>query len=138
MKTCSICIKVQPLTEFTKNKNSPDGLMRQCKGCNKNRATAWQLANPDKLKAYNKDRTIKRHGLTQTEYDDMLDKQNGLCAICMEVPPTVIDHDHKCCSTTYSCGKCIRGLLCSNCNTAIGLFKEEPKRILNALTYLGD
>lgn len=53
-----------------------------------------------------------------------------------------IDHDHSCCppgalgGRKVSCGKCVRGLLCSTCNTALGLLQESPERIRGLLSYL--
>ncbi len=71
-------------------------------------------------------------GLSAEDYDRMLQEQNGVCAICGQECATgnrlAVDHDH----TT---GK-IRGLLCKNCNTAIGLFKENEEYMVNAIEYL--
>jgi hypothetical protein len=49
-----------------------------------------------------------------------------------------VDHDHRCCPGVTSCGSCIRGLLCVNCNQAIGKLKDDPKVIHSALRYLED
>ena len=55
------------------------------------------------------------------------------CKLCGLQPETVmdlhVDHDHK-------TGK-VRGLLCNNCNTGIGLLKESPDILRNAIKYLG-
>lgn len=58
------------------------------------------------------------------------------CSICGVMSGVRIDHDHSCCEYGGSCGTCVRGGLCSNCNTAIGLFKEDPNRLRSALSYL--
>lgn len=53
-----------------------------------------------------------------------------------------IDHDHQCCPRgkfkrgKHSCGKCVRGVLCSNCNTALGLLKEDARRMYGLVEYL--
>jgi hypothetical protein len=54
-----------------------------------------------------------------------------------------IDHDHACCprdkfpnSQVYSCGECIRGLLCESCNHSLGRLQEDPRRIEGLLRYL--
>lgn len=71
------------------------------------------------------------------EVESLLQKQNGLCFICEEIGFKMNDHvksplnlDH--CHTT---GK-IRGLLCHNCNRAIGLFKDNTERLKRAIIYL--
>lgn len=50
-----------------------------------------------------------------------------------------IDHDHRCCPGERSCGKCIRGVLCTRCNTYLGHLEQllEIKGIDEALAYLG-
>lgn len=62
---------------------------------------------------------------------------------CDETERLFIDHDHSCCkvgvnatSSRVSCGKCVRGLLCSGCNSALGMLKENPQKIWGLLGYL--
>lgn len=48
-----------------------------------------------------------------------------------------IDHDHSCCPEVgKSCGKCVRDLLCSNCNTILGLCKDSPDILRDLATYV--
>ena len=83
-------------------------------------------------------RRFKRHNITKEEYDRLLSKHNGLCWICIKNKAVHIDHDHLCCNDdSFSCGKCIRGVLCSNCNTAIGLLNDDSKLLKSAIKYLG-
>lgn len=57
-------------------------------------------------------------------------------------PGTHIDHDHSCCPrdkfnrTKYSCGKCIRGVLCNKCNTALGMVDDSTQKMLGLVFYL--
>lgn len=37
-----------------------------------------------------------------------------------------IDHDHACCPTNISCGKCVRGTLCASCNLSLGWSRDKP------------
>lgn len=83
------------------------------------------------------------HGLTGNQIDQILEDQGGACAIC-SLPfgsdrRYEIDHDHKCCSGgSGSCGECVRGFLCPNCNTGIGRFNDDPRLMLRAVQYLMD
>ena len=81
----------------------------------------------------------KRFGITLEDFNSMMESQSGVCKICKS-PELTIDHrtktvrnlavDH--CHTT---GK-IRGLLCTNCNRALGLFKDSPELLQAALLHI--
>lgn len=98
------------------------------------KAKKWSLANPDKSGWHHP--TYVKHGLTEAEFQELKEKFNGLCWICKERPGTDIDHDHKCCSAPTSCGKCVRGFLCSPCNKALGFFGDRLDVVANAMLYL--
>lgn len=70
-------------------------------------------------------------GLTVQEYLLLLDSQKGVCAIC-ENPPgnkrLAVDHNH----ITSK----IRGLLCSNCNSGLGMLQDSVDRLEKAVKYL--
>jgi hypothetical protein len=70
----------------------------------------------------------------------MLERQGGVCAICglpcKSGKRLSIDHDHSCCPGKGSCGKCVRGLLCMNCNNGLGHFKDDPELLGTAIAYL--
>jgi hypothetical protein len=95
---------------------------------------AWKRANKEHAKAYHRQWV---YGITQEEYDARFAQQNGCCAICNEPLLAVhIDHNHACCSGERSCGKCVRGLLCEDCNRGLGSFHDDPINLLNAIRYL--
>ena len=82
-----------------------------------------------------------RTGLTDDDFAELLDMQNGRCAICGASEPGGkgtwhIDHDHACCPGARSCGKCVRGLLCGSCNLALGLMCDDIGRLQAAIVYL--
>jgi hypothetical protein len=120
--------------DFGKRKN---GYSRsRCRACEKAASRRWALANPEKVKATNRRTTLRRWlGLTEEQYDALLHAQSGRCAICRrtsaEVPGGRLHVDH-----CHATGR-VRGLLCSPCNTAIGLFYEDPSRLIGAIAYLG-
>ena len=47
-----------------------------------------------------------------------------------------IDHDHGCCPGGRSCGRCIRGLLCNRCNTALRNFRDNAQILRKAADYV--
>ena len=76
-----------------------------------------------------KDRTLmKRYGVTRGEHNEMLKRQNFRCAICVRKVKLVVDHCHK-------TGE-IRGLLCSKCNSALGMLRDNTFLLEKALNYL--
>ena len=75
----------------------------------------------------------KVYGITEDEYQDMLDRQSGVCAICKsgdwgKKGSPHIDHDHL-------SGK-VRGILCQTCNQAIGLMGDSTEKLMAAIKYL--
>lgn len=103
-----------------------------------------RAASPDPLRSRRD--SLARYGLTFEQFDAMLAAQGGRCKICGSTKPGQVnagprgwhvDHDHACCNTRKrSCGRCIRGIICSRCNRAIGLLDEDPVVIRAVLDYL--
>ena len=83
---------------------------------------------------------LKKYGLTRDAYVDMEHSQNGVCKICGEPERNrrrlSVDHDHACCPGYGSCGKCIRGLLCSNCNMVLGQINDSVDLLSKMINYL--
>lgn len=77
-----------------------------------------------------------RHNITKEQLKEMVDKYHGKCHACRDRSGTAIDHDHSCCPRSYSCGKCIRGLLCNWCNSALGHVNDSVKHLNNLIRYL--
>lgn len=104
----------------------------------------WRCAWTDHLKARDRRvgaaRRLKSYNLTSDEYEALVEKQQGRCAACgQECNSFHIDHDHKCCAASkQSCGKCIRGLLCSDCNRMLGFAHDDPAKLRAAAKYLED
>lgn len=78
--------------------------------------------------------SIKRKfGMTPEDYEAMLERQNGCCAICRTDEPGGrgkwhIDHCHE----TNE----VRGLLCQSCNMGIGQLKDDVNLLQKAIGYL--
>lgn len=99
------------------------------------RNKAWKDANPDKVRKYNTVSRRKsgvdmkrRYGITPEDYESMLYRQGGCCAICGKEKPLQIDHCHD--------TGTVRGLLCFDCNTGIGKLNDDPDLLERAAAYL--
>ena len=128
IKTCSTCGETKPLAEFaSRSDRKRNPYISECRICRNKRDRRG---------------TPQRHGITVDQWEKMLADQGGVCAICGTDDPAgrhgvwQIDHDHSCCPGPYSCGKCVRGLLCGKCNPAIAMFLDEPITIRRAADYL--
>jgi hypothetical protein len=160
-RVCCACGAVKPLSEFRKQGKYRRG---RCKPClveyqrdwyerNKEHARAYAREyqnQPDRLeqrRKYNRERyqrsTVVRErvrseylyrtfGLTLDEYNELLVKQAGKCAVCQKLCKSgrqlAVDHDHI--------TNRVRGLLCMNCNRAIGWLQDDPELIAAAMRYV--
>ncbi len=104
----------------------------------------WRRKNPKKLAAQRRREKLKQYGITSEQYNQLLQGQDNKCAICRTPQKELkkrlsIDHNHNCCKTqAKSCGRCVRGLLCSACNDGLGRFKDSTAVLSNAVTYLSN
>jgi hypothetical protein len=128
MKTCPCCKNTKQLNEFGKDGRTKSGISCYCKECLREKARKQRERDPlHSRRAHLK----KRYNLSLSEYTDMVDTQEGLCAICGTKPDVlVVDHCH-------TNGK-IRGLLCHSCNTGLGKFFDNTSFLSNAINYLSN
>lgn len=134
------------LREYRRNKRLND---REWVKKTNNSLRNFFKKNPGKTKQYYKTKTKEQHiryslkhsyGITLEKYNEMLLKQNEVCAICKNrdiymdktgqqfYRRLAVDHCHE-------SGK-IRGLLCSGCNGGLGLFRDDYKLLEQAIIYL--
>lgn len=138
------CERELPVEKFHRDGSSRDGRRSRCPQCRRTPANdvdarenlrKWRAANPEKVQASSRRAYLKKaFGITPEQYDEMLAAQGGVCAICGGTESGNgkrfhVDHDH----TTGA----IRGILCHHCNLALGHFKDDPKRLAQAIAYLG-
>lgn len=120
-KRCRTCREWKPVDAFYPKPGATDALAGYCARCDRNM------------------RLQRQYGITVDQFDAMLVRQNGGCAICerTQIATLHVDHDHACCPTRKkSCGKCLRGLLCEDCNRALGMFQDSPRLLVAAMSYL--
>ena len=165
-KRCSKCGQEKDMACYDRNVQQKSGRHPSCKECDRGIRKKWRdkdiKENPEKRKKRasewhenNKSEVSKRHkidyqtkknkdsyrnkkylrlyNITIDDYNDMFICQAGKCAICGVHQSDLkrrlfIDHCHK--------TGVVRGLLCHRCNSALGLFLDNPKTVSNALKYL--
>lgn len=130
-RRCHRCGQTKASSQFTPRAN-------RCKACNAEYHRARKEADPGLRRRF----LLARYGLDEARFAQMLDGQEGKCAICRSPDPAGhgqwhIDHDRACCPRQGSCGRCVRGILCHYCNLMIGMAKENPETFIAALRYLG-
>lgn len=120
---CSGCLRYRMLKFFG---NTQDGHYSRCKPCARKQRHAGMLE--------------RRYGITPEQYAQIKAAQGGKCAICQvatgDAKSLAVDHDHRCCDRSGSCGKCVRGLLCSNCNNMLAFARDNPDVFGRAMNYL--
>ena len=136
LKRCSVCGQEKPLSEFYNRKTSKDGKGYRCKECDNKARKKWQTDNPERARYSSRNRSIKaKYGIDIEQYNQILQAQNYQCAICGCTVQNHsyqknfnIDHNHE-------TGE-VRGLLCTACNRALGLFRDNPDILRKAAEYL--
>ncbi len=139
MKQCNKCLETKAFTEFFKDKNNKtDGYYSICKPCKQTGSMKWREANREQYnenqRKHHKKHALRnrlyRYDITPEQYNQMLQNQNGVCALCSN-PPTAkralaTDHDH----TT----KEVRGLLCYKCNRDMATV-DNKEHLTKLLSY---
>lgn len=134
-KTCGACQEEKPLSEFYKSRSTKDGVAWKCKVCEKAYVNNWNKVNKQRIKKRKREYSVMfKYGLFPEDYNRMLREQQHKCLICgldeTECPYGSLSVDHN-----HATNK-VRGLLCHNCNTSIGKFKDNPALLRAAAQYL--
>lgn len=116
-KICTKCRKKRYINEyyFREDRGRADSICKRC-------IRSYRRNTPNNVWLY---------GLTINDYALLVEKQNGLCAICYSrdrMRRLSVDHDH---GTNK-----VRGLLCLHCNSGLAYFNDNPNMMLNAIIYL--
>jgi Autographiviridae endonuclease VII len=143
---CSKCSTVKDRQEFYDVKKNGVVVRASawCKACHKKHKSNWHKRNKDKVDAAQQKyrdsgnqwrNALKRlYGITEEQYNEMLQRQGGCCAICRNPQNNHtskrlhVDHDH---STGV-----VRGLLCYRCNQGLGSFEENIVLLRLCIEYL--
>ena len=150
MKCCKKCNEIKSYTDFyvvRRNKDGSNCYSPRCKSCLKvdglsyyhsltnDKKTERRKKTEEKLgKDYFKNYKLKNnYGISLKEFNEMYEKQKGNCFICEQKisgREVKVDHNHE-------TGK-VRKLLCHNCNSALGLLKDNPTLFQRCAEYLNE
>ena len=116
-KRCPKCDLVLAAPLFASNPVSGDGLHSWCRECTRLRQIE------------------RKYNITPERYREMA---KAGCQIrgCGSTENLHVDHDHSCCPGEYSCGACVRSLLCPPHNQGLGNFKDDPEALRAAADYV--
>lgn len=139
-KLCSKCGESKAPVEFGNNRRTKDGKQAWCKLCMREYNDSYSKTDRRKeyfKKYFKSDHGYNKHlqrqfGITVEVYNDMLARQGHVCAICNQPCRSgrrlAVDHSHR-------TGE-VRGLLCLDCNTAIGKLQDSSVIAYQAARYL--
>lgn len=124
-RKCKDCKQTKAITSFYKDKSVSNGVDKRCKECE-------AIRSIERRQEQRTRHLRDKYNMTLEEYDDLLQDQDGVCAICYHVNPNgaplVVDHNHDDIEA--------RGLLCSACNIGLGHFKDSVLYLQGAINYL--
>jgi hypothetical protein len=162
VKICRECKKEKSVLLFKKAPDYADGRVPVCNECRNVGRRLWDNeryandpeyrerciansnkryhSNPEPMKILHRK---TKYNITTEEFLEKLNNQNHKCGACETDTPGVkgktwcIDHDHSCCDDKKkTCGKCVRGILCHQCNFILGLAKDNKYTLLGLINYL--
>lgn len=132
MNTCRVCEVEKPEERFEIIAHSGNR-RKVCRECMIARKKEREATNPEEYEAKRRYAVLKnKYGITRQEYESKMEEQGGACAICKKPEREgrwlSVDHCHNSLK--------VRGLLCHTCNTAIGMFEDNPEYLTSAISYL--
>ncbi|HVW80226.1 MAG TPA: endonuclease VII domain-containing protein [Mycobacteriales bacterium] len=122
---CSDCQTAKPLSEFPRNRSDSIGYASYCKPCHNKRGRENRIKHHGSTRDYH---LRRRYGIDSADFDRMLAAQGGVCAACRKAEPRHVDHDHA--------TGAVRGLLCFNCNQALGNVRDDVYVMRGLMAYL--
>lgn len=134
-RRCGRCLLTQPLDMFCMKKRAAkypgrlSAMNSTCKACMAEDRKASKATG-----AFEASRLRLAYGMTIEDWNLMFMRQSGCCVICRrhqtEVPKAKLQVDH-----CHASGV-VRGLLCSDCNMGLGLFRDNAESLARAIHYL--
>lgn len=130
VKTCAQCKIEKPLEKFKPRNLYKYGVNSICRECDNTNTRARYWKTPEKFRTRSRTgKLLSKFNLTEEQYKELGDSACHICgALCKTGRRLAVDHCHV-------TGK-IRGLLCANCNRALGMFQDNITIVKAAVSYL--
>ena len=132
MKECRVCHITKPDTDFylcKRKGGNPEARHTECKQCAISRVK--RTRDPRRARDLHLQRT---YGITIEQWEQMLDDQNGGCAICGTTKPGG-KHNQFCTDHNHLTNE-VRQLLCMDCNVVLGIVRESPEHFERLVDYV--
>lgn len=129
MKHCGKCDRTLDLEHFYEYGRNKDGRASNCRDC-------YKRYRDQNLDTVARSKACSTYKITKEEYNALFVRAGNLCEICQRPQRSVrfkrlgIDHNHV--------TKKVRGVLCAQCNAALGKFDDDPVLLRRAASYLED
>jgi hypothetical protein len=146
-KTCSRCLQLKDLLDFSPDKRAKDARQSSCKACNLLRQKSSYYTNIDQSRAKGRARykknpnrvinqnLIRNYGITLEQKMKMINVQGNKCLICKVEFGHSKKENYPCTDHNHSTGR-VRGILCPPCNKALGNVRENFGIALDIAKYI--
>lgn len=144
LRVCAKCHIAKPVSEFpARERDTPSKRRSNCKACRAAYMREYWERRGGQTRTGKNAELRRRYGLSIEQYEAMVQRQGGVCAICLQPPKPqpmnsrqgrrqyavlCVDHDH---ATNQ-----IRALLCNTCNRVLGMLGDNPALLRAAAEYL--
>lgn len=126
-KKCKDCREIKPVSEYYLcTSRGVKRLQTYCKACSIQRSLKWLRENKHRQNIH---RRSRMYGISPDGLKALIEVQNSKCLICKKTTKVLcIDHCHL--------TGLVRGLLCTQCNTGIAMFRDDIGLLEEAIEYL--
>lgn len=130
---CSICKLWKDVKLYSPDRRRPGALLRRCRPCQVEAVKTSREKNGS-WPAWQNGMYLRKYGITLDQYDEMAEEQDHKCALC-GMPETTSNKERLCIDHDHDTGR-VRRLLCSNCNRALGLLRDDSVLLRAAAAYI--
>lgn len=144
VKACYQCKETKPLDKFSKSKHGKyvGGVRTQCKACQSAEGKIYRALKKESDPDYSRRQHFRlRFKMSLKELHEIFVAVSFRCEACgihqndTHNNALSLDHDHACCPGEYTCGECVRGVLCTKCNVAYGALGDSVENVEKLYEY---